>query len=203
MIKPMNTPIDFDPQAVAAALTELSPQHRVAFCAAVAERLLPNYLAFAAEEEWGDPESLRTALDAVWGCATGSRLSEGERIRLAGACEAAAPEPGDFRSDLASAALDAATAIGAALACCGNGNPEHCAEAATYARDTVDMYIQIRGDVDSDDSDLDAKIRTHPLMVRETDRQASDLRLLRKASIVDTSLTRRLRSGAGVLGNTE
>jgi hypothetical protein len=116
-------------------------------------------LAFVAEEEWSDPETLRTALDAVWGYATGSPLSESERIRLAGECEAAAPEPGDFRSDLASAALDAATAIGAALACCATGDPEHCAEAATYARDTVDMYVQIRGDVDSDDNDLEAKIR--------------------------------------------
>src|SRR5262245_46418067 len=60
-------------------LTPWSPAKRVALAAAIAERWLPAYEAFSAEEKWGDPASLRRSLDAVWAYVHGWTLADTAR----------------------------------------------------------------------------------------------------------------------------
>ncbi len=189
----MNKHSEFDPNAISVVLVALSKGHRIAFCGAVAERLIPNYEAFSREEGWGNIRVLRKGLNTVWDCAVGASPSQADVVALLQECDSVTPEPGEFDSDLASAALDAANAVSAALSCCVDGDPAHCADVATYARDTVDMYVQIRGDVDSNDPDLEAKIRTHPLMIHEMERQRSDLRLLQAATDLEAAIVQRLK----------
>src|SRR2546427_11944120 len=57
-------------------MTSWSPQQRVALAAAIAERWLPAYESFSAEEDWGGPASLRRSLDAVWNHVQGPVLAE-------------------------------------------------------------------------------------------------------------------------------
>jgi uncharacterized protein YjaG (DUF416 family) len=197
-------PLTFDAEALAETLATLSHAHRVAFCAAVCERLVPNYVRFAREERWGNPTLLREALDIVWHCALGARSGSDELRVLAERSEEAAPEPAEFESDLASAALDAANAVAASLRCCQDGDVERCIEVATYARDTVDMYVQIRESMDQDDPGLERRIADHPLMVREMGKQSSDLEMLRRAPAVDDALVRRLKgAGEGSLAESD
>src|SRR5262245_21143319 len=47
-------------------MTPWSARQRVALAAAIAERWLPVYEAFSAEEDWGDPATLRRSLEAIW-----------------------------------------------------------------------------------------------------------------------------------------
>jgi uncharacterized protein len=178
-------------------LRQMPRLHRVAFCAATCERLLPNYETFAQEEEWGNSQLLRRALDTVWRCALGSQVSERETSDLANECYAAAPEPGDFTSDFVSAALDAANAIAASLLACSDGNLDRCIEVATCARDTVDMYIQIRDGLKQDDPDFDSRIRGGALMQRELERESAQLNMLRGSAAVDDNLVKRLIEPTG------
>jgi uncharacterized protein YjaG (DUF416 family) len=60
-------------------LTPWSPLKRVALAAAIAERWLPAYDSFSAEEEWGDPAALRHSLDAIWGHVQGRALTDAAR----------------------------------------------------------------------------------------------------------------------------
>jgi uncharacterized protein YjaG (DUF416 family) len=60
-------------------MTSWSPRQRVALAAAIAERWLPAYEAFSAEEEWGDPASLRRSMDAVWAYVHGWTLADTAR----------------------------------------------------------------------------------------------------------------------------
>jgi hypothetical protein len=62
-------------------MTPWSPQQRVALAAAIAEHWLPAYESFSAEEDWGDPASLRRSLDAVWSHVQGGVLAERDVAR--------------------------------------------------------------------------------------------------------------------------
>jgi len=56
-----------------------SPRQRVALAAAIAERWLPAYESFSAEKKWGDADSLRHGLEAVWGHVQGRPLADATR----------------------------------------------------------------------------------------------------------------------------
>ena len=52
--------------AIHLPLNKLSQWQQVAFCAAVLERMLPNYQMFAEHVEFGDYKVLRNQLDLIW-----------------------------------------------------------------------------------------------------------------------------------------
>jgi uncharacterized protein YjaG (DUF416 family) len=185
-----------DTEQFESVLLELSPSHRIAFCAAIAERLYPNFVAFHEESGWGEPSVLRAGLDAAWVIACDEEAADAERLsELRMECLEQAPPTGHFESDLESAALDAATAAAETVACCMDASVVHCSDIATFAADTVDMYLQISGAVQGGAA-LEAQIAAHPLMQRELERQRADLALLRAAPRVDAVLREVLQSGS-------
>lgn len=56
---------------LSATIEAWTPEQRAALAAAMAERWLHAYDAFATAEHWGDPARLRSTVDAVWTCAAG------------------------------------------------------------------------------------------------------------------------------------
>jgi uncharacterized protein len=185
-------------------LDRLPPAHRTAFAAACAERLLPNYAAFAAETGWGDTRRLRAALDAVWrhlGDPGGVAASE-LRAHYA-AVDEAIPDTEDFDTPLVSFALDAGVAVLSATAACYDPDPAHAASASEAATDTLDMFIQESLDLDASGPELEAVIAAHPLMQRERARQAEDLQTLADASVLTADVLEalRARSWNGGVGN--
>ena len=46
---------------------------------------------------------------------------------------------------------------------------------ATFAADTIDMYVQVIDELDPADPQLDEKIGSHPLMIQEVCKQKEDL----------------------------
>src|SRR5262249_35383805 len=137
--------------ALAARLGRLRRDHRIVFAASCCERLFPNYLAFYEAEGWGDPKILRSALDEVWSHALGKHLSIQRIPTLIQQTDRVIPDTEDFRCPFTSAALDAGTAIIVALQCAANGSADSSAEAAEYAVDTIDMYIQARDGLEPSD----------------------------------------------------
>jgi uncharacterized protein YjaG (DUF416 family) len=162
-------------------LARLSPVHLAGFAASCSERLLPNYTAFSREEGWGDADTLRKALDQVWKCLEEHSLRNVDWDELIEECDPLLPDTEDFENPHVSAALDAGTAILSTLRCCKDGNPQHAVEAATYARDTV--YMAVNSDT----------AETHPLMVRELEKQESDLELLESHPELSTAIVMQLR----------
>jgi uncharacterized protein YjaG (DUF416 family) len=191
----------FDSKRVADHVAPLSHRHRVAFCAAVSERLLPNYRRFFAEARWGNPDLLRRNLDIAWEWVLGRELPADEAERLALVCYDLAPEPGEFRSEVVSASLDAANAVAATLYCVNEASIERCVEVAEYARDTVDMYIQIRDDIGYHTPGLEERIVGDSLMVRELATQERQLQLLAASPHLDHGVVDQLRRG--VVGTLE
>src|SRR5262245_22526452 len=89
-----------------------SPQQRMALAAAIAEHWLPAYEAFSAEENWGDPASLRRSLDAIWNHVQGRELAERDVARHSQQVEEITPHMDDFDAE---EALTACAAVKEAL----------------------------------------------------------------------------------------
>lgn len=170
----------FDAELIRLELSRLPASHRIAFCASCCQRMLPNYEKFHRMEHWGDPASLRRAVEEVWNSLAGQPISEDRVELLAQQCQDAAPDTEVFSSLYASSALDAASAIVETLQCCRDRSPKWGATVATSARDTVDMYIQMRDDLAPSGAEMEATIANDPLMRREIEKQQADLVELRR-----------------------
>ena len=183
----------FDPEALRELLRSLAPQQRLAFGLSCSERLYPNYVAFTREQEWGEPDTLRSALDLAWDAVLDRPPSREVVRRLKKHVEAAEPDTENFGTILASSALDAAAAAGLVLRLQETDDSNIAVEIASLARDTVDMYVQMMEHLDPSEPALERKILNHRLMQAELRRQRDDLRQLASTpwSIVEA---RRLRA---------
>ncbi len=187
----------FDPTVIRRELSGLSTSHRVAFCASCCQRLIPSYERFARTEGWGTPEVLKAAMEEIWQSLEANRGLSQERIRdLARQCEKAAPDTERFSSLYTSAALDAASALVETLQCCEDGDPTHGVNAATSARDSVDMYIQVRDHLDPQGEAMEEAIARDPLMQREMKKQENDLSGLKQAAILTPESVKSLRESS-------
>ena len=184
----------FDPESLRLQLEKLPPRHRTAFAAACCERLLPNYAAFAREVRWGEPETLRAALDHMWRVLDGGSFDRGEVNRLVEKCDSVIPDTEDFDTSSVSAALDAGTAVVEALRSLLDGDTQRVVDVASFCRDTVDMYIQDRDRLDYNSDPLfETKIAQDPLMKRELARQAAVLLELANNPTLEGAFLKQLR----------
>ena len=161
----------YDEDDVRSRLSGLDHKCLVLFGLFVAERLLPNYLLFSKEQSWGDLDTLRAGLDIVWSWLETQQADDAEVESMIEQCESLAPDPGEFDSLYVSAALDAAIATKNALQLVVDGDIELAVENGSFGRDTVDLYVQEIERMPPNTSDLEERIRLHPLMQREINAQ--------------------------------
>lgn len=192
--------IMFDPVALKNLLTKLAPQQRLAFSLSCGERLYPNYVAFAAEQGWGEPSALRSALDLVWDVILDQPHSQADVRELKKRVEEAEPDTEDFGTILGSSALDAAATAGLVLVLLEADDPDVAVEIASLARDSVDMYIQVIEHLDPSDTELERKILRHPLMQAELRRQREDVRQLSSTPWTSKEARRKGAQHLGVAG---
>jgi Protein of unknown function (DUF416) len=107
--------IDDYERSLSTTLKQWSPEQRLAFVAAMAERWLPVYVKFSEAEEWGDPRGLRRILEAVWGHLGGRALAPADRARYRKQALDATPHMDDFD---AYDALLTCEILDLALECC-------------------------------------------------------------------------------------
>ncbi|WP_153559449.1 DUF416 family protein [Roseimaritima sediminicola] len=166
----------FDEAALEVQLSRMSMRARLAFALLCCERMLPNYRAFATQEDFGEPDVLRQTLDEFW-----DFLEKEDEIPASAGktrCEELAPDTEEFESLLTSPALDAAVAVATLFDVVGSESPNPTLEIACLARDTVDMYVQEIESMDSSSPTLEDQIADHVLMQKEIEKQQSDLALL-------------------------
>jgi hypothetical protein len=175
----------FDGNELKTMLLRLSPYQQIAFAAACCERMLPNYAAFSKMEKWGNTTFLRSALDEVWGLIEKNRCDKQTIQRHVNQCESIVPDTEEFSSIYTSPALDAANAIIETLECCLSHDTAKIVDVAGFARDTVDMYIQDKENIERFDAQVEQQILSHPLMVREMKQQREDLHFLIETPILD------------------
>jgi uncharacterized protein len=171
----------FDEERLGRSLQKLAPWKRIAFMAQVGERMLANYQHFSAETGFGDVSVLRNALDASWTWIESGRLP-GNLAELRETCEQQAPDTEQFHSPYTSAALDAANVAAAILDALERPDEARPVDVASLARDTVDLFVQERMNLDPNAPGFEETILRHNLMQSELRRQRENLEALTRWS---------------------
>lgn len=118
---------------------------------------------------------MRQALNEAWGWVAGSPVLPDRFRDLDAKCQAVIPDTEDFSTLLCSQALDAGVAVCETLQLAMGADLGHAVNAASVARDTVDMFIQERDQMDYADPEFEKKILEDPLMIGELSAQRSVL----------------------------
>lgn len=172
---------EFDENFLKQKLLALSNGKKIFFMLAVCERIFPNFVIFARESGHKGEDILRSYLNMAW-----EKLQKGKTIAdfslEADDCQAIAPDTEDYETILVSSALDAAAAISLLMQFFTDNDVDHIVEAASLARDSVDMYVQDIEKITSTDPNFEKLILTHPLMQTELIRQRKDVELLKNLS---------------------
>lgn len=175
-------------------LSMLDNPHQLAFGAACCERMLPNYVAFQKDTGWGDVTPIRDALDAIWSHLVGDLVDFQNVKRFIKSCEVVAPSSDNFESLYVTAAQDACFAVCSLLDFVEVGGVNKIVQAATYATDSIDLYVQEIEGMDPNDPGLEQQIRDHRFMQRELEQQERDLEAIEEAAIINPSFLEKLKN---------
>lgn len=160
-----------------AQVPTLTTAAKAAFAYAICARLTPHYQAFFEVEDWGDLLVLQSAL-AVLRQAVFTAPAVAAVQRTYRQVEEVTPDSDDFGSSLGSLALDTCCAILAALDFTLHERNQALLDVATFARNTVDLYVQELEELDPSDPHLEQKIDRSPYMVQEVNWQRAALHRL-------------------------
>ena len=178
-------------------LGQMRDQQQLAFGAACSERLLPSYLAFVSDTGWGDSAPLREALDMVWTFLDGQSSSKESVRQLTTLCEASIPDSDSFSSLYTSLAQDACFSICALLDFLLDSDVGKIVEAATFATDSVDLYVQEIDNMDANGPDLEQQILAHPIMQRELKTQREHIDSIDRATTLAANFLIQLKNVSG------
>jgi len=176
----------FNANSLRAKLIKFDTDQQLAFGAICCERLLPNYIAFQQDVGWGDIAPIRKALDFVWSF-LGSKSVDTQAVEsITDSCESVAPDSEDFESLYVSSAQDACFAVFGLLDFLLENSVDKIVQAATYATDSVDLYVQEIEDMAPNDPELEQKILNHRLMQRELAQQEKDFTEIEQATTLSS-----------------
>lgn len=165
----------FDEEKLRAQLSGVTQLELVLFALSCAERMLPNYRRFVFEHEWGNEAILRGALDLGWNWLEGIPIEATTVRKFQQACNDQAPNTENFSTISVSSALDAANAAAIVAGLIVDPDVDKVIELASYARDSVDMFVQEHENMLPQTQNLEECIRLHPLMQSELVRQREAL----------------------------
>jgi len=171
--------VRFDERALAASLDRLSQQHRIAFAAACAERLMPAYELFAQRSGRGDPKTLAKILARLWDDLAGAEMTEAElQSNIDGCMKLIPQEDEEVWVPEQAAAEDAGAALAYSLRCRQNGRSREAAWSAGRSYEALDHYVIVTEEIDVNSQGAEARILAHPLVQAELGRQQRDLQEL-------------------------
>jgi hypothetical protein len=149
-----------------------------------AKRLLPNYVFFSNQYNFGDASVLESSLQELRAKMHDASLPVDFNL-IKKKLDEVTPAPEKYGTVLVSSALDACGAIHELASYLEDGDVEHIESIATFATDSVDMYIQELLDLDMNDPTSEEKIARHTLMLRERKVQEDIWNYLNKANSID------------------
>ncbi|MEH6825517.1 MAG: YjaG family protein [Motiliproteus sp.] len=181
------------------SLKQLNDWQLAAFCAAVSERLFPNYVLFSRVAEFGDTQVLRTALDKVWDrlsnrCGSVNFETQMEKV------DAAIPEPENFDMYGVYPALDACVALITTLNQMVEASYQDARQISQLALQCIETYLEVIADAELSDEELVRFINTHPLLEIEQQFQDSIIEQLLRSAKVNIALLDSIRLEASNKG---
>lgn len=157
--------------SISIPLQKLSQWQKTAFCAALLERMLPNYKMFSEASGFGDHKVLRNQLDLVW-----QWLDKNSRIKINYTAqltklEENIPDPEMFDLIGVFPALDAAMALMSLLQNMQDKDSEGFINVGKLSENSVSYYVELllleQLDETGEAEISDEEIKSHPLMAWE------------------------------------
>ncbi|OLO12897.1 hypothetical protein BTW10_02440 [Chromohalobacter japonicus] len=145
-----------------ARLDQLPARARLAFMAALIERMSPNYVLYAQMSGAGDAKVLRNVLDLAWEALAVKDAAIDFDKQAEKLAEQEPPETDD--SFGARRAIEVVMALAALLDALRSEAPESPRDVSRLSRDGVHAYIEMTDGADDDAERLAARVREHPLM---------------------------------------
>ncbi len=164
-------------------LVPLTAQQQIAFGALCCQRHLPEFIAFRAEQGWGDLDPFSRALDLAWLQVSVDRVEREDVENLLKQCEAETPDADDFPNvESIGCAQDAAIMVCHLVEFLGTGDPSSVLDIASRARDLIDAKVQILREFNAFDPMIEHQIASDPLMVSEICKQKGDLESVERST---------------------
>ena len=166
-------------------LKSLDFNKQLAFAYLTCERLYPNYHFFSEKYKFGNPNILRQAADFIYHDFFEIHPDKDKIEFFRKEIDKNTPYPGEFRTALASSALDACTVLMETLDFMDDKKPSRLEDISTFATDTVSMRIMDIASLDfNKDKDFQKKISEHPLMQKEVKIQSGIITFLKNIDLL-------------------
>jgi len=153
---------------------KLSLWQREAFCAALLERMLPNYQMFSQAVEFGNYAVLRNQLDLFWQKLSDRKIklnSEAQLVKL----EVQTPDPQQFDFFGVYPALDTCMALMSLLQGGQESGCEHSEQISRLSLNSVSYYVELSLAQEFEHQDdiiiSQSDVENHPLMQWEKETQ--------------------------------
>jgi uncharacterized protein YjaG (DUF416 family) len=148
------------------------------------EKLLPIYDVFHRKCQWGDTACLKEQIILLYDIALQRTPIFGiedikEKLQLI------APDLDDFNTPLASYALDVCCSFDEVLEYLVSHNNKNIENSITHIIDTIDLYIQLKNNIEYGDPHLEYKIDSDIIMQQEYERQLSILQKIKTNNITE------------------
>ena len=156
---------------------DLKDWQLAAYCAAMSERMFPNFALFARLMEFGELAKMRQVLDGVWDHLNNSGAKMNFEVQLDNV-EANMPDLDKFDMYGASPALDAIVALFSTLNTILSADAGEVLNVSNMSRESVATFIEMNADDQISDEELVRYINTHDLMLQEDDFHADIIDIL-------------------------
>ncbi|WP_316828476.1 DUF416 family protein [Pedobacter miscanthi] len=142
-------------------LTVLPQVRLIAFGLDICERLLPDYIEFNQEFNWGNPEILKESIQYIKNSTSGS-IDQEKVNQLLSNLEEVLPDTEEFTDPLGSYALNAGCAIFELLEYLIDPETDHLMNISSVITDTIDFKLsELASDLSEEE------ILKHPEMIKE------------------------------------
>lgn len=169
-------------------LKKLDFQKQLVFSYLSCERFYPNYLFFSNNFNFGDPATLRSAIDFLRHNIFNKTTEQQQIENLLRATHVNTPRPDDFATFYASIAMYSAGIIYESLNLLKLADISRILnDISTMCTDAIDLFIQVRDNMDYDDDGFESNILNNILMQTEISIQKGCIRYLQKIDHLNES----------------
>ncbi len=179
---------------VEAQLRSLDHKKLAAYCAALTERQLPNFVLFSKLTGFGDIKQLETVLDGVWQSLVPGGAKMNFEVQL-DKVDANMPNLDEYEMYGASPALDAVVSLYSTLTCILEADVDEAISVGNVSRECVAMFIEIsEGDNQMSDEEIIRLINNHDLMIQEDEFHEEVVERLMQVKQFDKTFISELRA---------
>ena len=156
---------------------DLKDWQLVAYCAAVSERMFPNFALFSRLLEFGDAQKMRQILDAVWDHLNNTGAKMNFEVQL-DKVEDNIPDLAEYDMYGAIPAQNAIVSLFSTLNTVLASDAGEVINIANLSREVVADFVELNADDQLSDDELVRYINTHDLMQQEDEFQSVILEIL-------------------------